>query len=748
VNKDWKKDNLKVKSALGRVLSNSLLLECQSYNNFVDMWKFLQACFQKMSHAQRSALKGKFHTMSCGEQDNVKTHLIELENLYQQLTARNILILNEEYANTIIRSLPLSYSAITSTILTLCDTGTIILTPSALKNIILKEYKIRQMWLQKSKWSKTNEITLRASDMSKSEKGKGWNGKEGKKSSSDEQDLSKITCFNCRKKGHKANKCPSLKQLKTEWKKEKIAEATVNTEVNNDSDDVAWATEDFKEIPQPAEELFAPLEQAAPELGIESLITPYLATLATPWNMDTTNFASYEIFDSGATHHMTPDWHRLQNYKAIPDHLISAANQQLFSAIGIREMVVHIPNGEEHTAIRLYDVLYAPHMGITLISVGRIDEAGYSTTFNKGKCVIWNSDGKLIGQIPKLQDLYRIKTSTYNSANISECLTIDELHRRHGHVNHTSLHSMIKTGMITGVSLKANSTPSPCCPCIIAKAKCLPVNKICSKSISKSFGDLIYSDVWGPATTQTIGHAWYFVLFIDDKTWWITAEQMTSKSLVFTKYHHYKAWAKTQFGVTIKSLQSDNGGKYTSTEFKDHCKAQGTTHHFAVHEVHEHNGVPECANYTLLDGVRAVLVASRLPAFFWGEALMYIVWIRNRSPTKALDGKTPYEALYKTQPSISGIHEWGTLCWIAQKHSKLSKRADEGYWMGPDNTSKGQRIYWPDQHSITVEYDVQFVSAPDLLYRGKPRWTWKTALWSRYQSRESRYYPNVCNESR
>jgi hypothetical protein len=77
---------------------------------------------------------------------------------------------------------------------------------------------------------------------------------------------------------------------------------------------------------------------------------------------------------------------------------------------------------------------------------------------------------------------------------------------------------MIKTEMITGVSLKANSTPSPCRPCIIAKAKHLPINKIRSKPISKSFGDLIYSDVWGLATMQTIGHAQYFVLFIDDKT--------------------------------------------------------------------------------------------------------------------------------------------------------------------------------------------------------------------------------------
>jgi hypothetical protein len=279
---------------------------------------------------------------------------------------------------------------------------------------------------------------------------------------------------------------------------------------------------------------------------------------------------------------------------------------------------------------------------------------------------------------------------------------------------------MVKAGLITGVTLKAGSTPSPCRPCIVAKAKRLPVNKIRLNPISKCFGDLVYSDVWGPATTRTIGHALYFVLFIDDHTRWIIANLMRLKSLVFTNYCHFEAWAKTQFGANIKTLQSDKGGEYCSTEFENHCKTSGTVHRFAVHDVHQHNGVAEHANYTLLDGVRAVLAASGLPTFLWGEALNYIVWIRNRSPTKALDGKTPYEALYGHPPSISGLHEWGSLCWVARKHSKLADRADEGRWIGPDNNSKGQRIYWPDRRSITVEFDVRFIHAPDpLLLEGE-----------------------------
>jgi hypothetical protein len=54
----------------------------------------------------------------------------------------------------------------------------------------------------------------------------------------------------------------------------------------------------------------------------------------------------------------------------------------------------------------------------------------------------------------------------------------------------------------------------------------------------------------------------------------------------------------------------------------------------------EHVG--ECK--VLLEKVRAILHASQLPKFLWGEAVKHAVYLKNRTSTKALDGKTPYEA--------------------------------------------------------------------------------------------------------
>jgi hypothetical protein len=42
--------------------------------------------------------------------------------------------------------------------------------------------------------------------------------------------------------------------------------------------------------------------------------------------------------------------------------------------------------------------------------------------------------------------------------------------------------------------------------------------------------------------------------------------------------------------------------------------------------------------------VRAILKQRGMPAVFWGEAVVTAVYILNRLPTKALNGRTSYEA--------------------------------------------------------------------------------------------------------
>ena len=50
--------------------------------------------------------------------------------------------------------------------------------------------------------------------------------------------------------------------------------------------------------------------------------------------------------------------------------------------------------------------------------------------------------------------------------------------------------------------------------------------------------------------------------------------------------------------------------------------------------------------------IHSMLADSRLPKSFWAVALVTATYIRNRSPTKAIEDKTSFEALYGEKPKV------------------------------------------------------------------------------------------------
>ncbi len=58
-----------------------------------------------------------------------------------------------------------------------------------------------------------------------------------------------------------------------------------------------------------------------------------------------------------------------------------------------------------------------------------------------------------------------------------------------------------------------------------------------------------------------------------------------------------------------------------------------------------------------MEMVRTMLVESKLDQRFWGEAISTAVYLKNRSPTKAVVGMTPFEALYGKKPNVKNPFE-------------------------------------------------------------------------------------------
>ncbi len=97
-------------------------------------------------------------------------------------------------------------------------------------------------------------------------------------------------------------------------------------------------------------------------------------------------------------------------------------------------------------------------------------------------------------------------------------------------------------------------------------------------------------------------------------------------------------------GRKLKVLRSD-----TAKLFQDYLNTEGLRHELTVPKTPQQNGVAERLNHTLMEMVRTMLVESKLDQRFWEEEISTAVYLKNHSPTKAVVGMTPFEALYGAQ---------------------------------------------------------------------------------------------------
>ena len=80
--------------------------------------------------------------------------------------------------------------------------------------------------------------------------------------------------------------------------------------------------------------------------------------------------------------------------------------------------------------------------------------------------------------------------------------------------------------------------------------------------------------------------------------------------------------------------------------------------------------------------------------------IQHAVWLKNRSSTHGLDGKTPYKLIHNSKPDLTNLSEF-----LKEDWGKLKHKADEGRWVGYSDESKGHRVY---KWHVTVEHNVIF----------------------------------------
>ncbi|KAJ0476142.1 putative RNA-directed DNA polymerase [Helianthus annuus] len=209
-------------------------------------------------------------------------------------------------------------------------------------------------------------------------------------------------------------------------------------------------------------------------------------------------------------------------------------------------------------------------------------------------------------------------------------------HRRLGHPSSGYLHLLFPKLFSSNKSLNRET-------CVLAKSH-RHTYKLNNTRVGLPFS-LIHSDVWGPAEINGGQNFRFFVLFVDDCTRMTWCYFLKQKSEVFDKFTIFYNMIQTQFKTNIQILRSDNGGEFINESMKRFCQNKGIIHQTTCPHTPEQNGTVERKNRILLEITRAFLIESRVPKFFWPEAVATATYLINRLPTKALNLKTPIQAL-------------------------------------------------------------------------------------------------------
>jgi len=190
------------------------------------------------------------------------------------------------------------------------------------------------------------------------------------------------------------------------------------------------------------------------------------------------------------------------------------------------------------------------------------------------------------------------------------------------------------------------------------------------------------------------------LLFIDDAMRHTEENILKYKSEALKKFNEWKALRETESGKQVKRFRTDGGGEYNSKKFAEYLKSEGILKKTTMPYTPQSNGVVQRANSTIMERARCMLDDAGLSKKYWAFAVSMAVYLKNRTPTCSVVGKTPYEAWNgsRKMPSLKHLRVFGCLAFVhllKEKRKKLEYRATRGIFVGYSISTKQYFVYDP-----------------------------------------------------
>ncbi|KAK3925131.1 Retrovirus-related Pol polyprotein from transposon TNT 1-94, partial [Frankliniella fusca] len=500
------------------------------------------------------------------------------------------------------------------------------------------------------------------------------------------------TCYECKEKGHKKPDCPKIKKLKAEKLKEKKKQQNANpqpTSKNENPKNVGLLT----------------VAMASGELGRED------------W-----------YFDSCCSRPVSHRDDLADFVDTSQSREILVADSKTMKSSGVGDVTLTI-NNKGLTKAKITDVTFCPDSAANLLSVHQIAKKGNILVFDKNgvnvfpeKSVIVKGASVLTGSVTN--GIYKLdrdgKTQATNYDNCDgEIMNVDSAllssdssqelwHKRMGHLNYQDLSKLKK--LAEGVDFVSTKS-EVCIPCIKGKHSQLPFQT--SDSRATKLLELVHSDIGFPEKgALSYGGATCFVTFTDDFSRMSFVYFLKRKSDCFSKFKEFKLMVENQTECKIKRFRSDNGKEYDNIEMKKFCAENGILLELTVPYTPQQNGVSE-RHRTIVDRARTMLIDAKLDKKYWAEAVNCAIYLKNRSPTVALDNEIPLEVWSGNKVDLSNVRVFGckVMAMIPKcKRKKFDDKSEEMIMVGYCEGSKGYRVAYPNDPGHVIESrNVKFI---------------------------------------
>eukprot|EP00794_Sanderia_malayensis_P008499 gene8499-9408_t len=414
------------------------------------------------------------------------------------------------------------------------------------------------------------------------------------------------------------------------------------------------------------------------------------------------------LVDCGATTHIINDESKFVSFDQAfnpQKHYIELADGSRSNNVALKrgtaKLFLQDTKGNMH-GIFLQNALYAPSYKQNIFSVQAATEKGATVDFSSEGASLTTKNGTSF-DVKKNERLYflnKCKAGFVKQATRD----IKTWHKIFGHCN---LHDIRKLpDVVSGMNITKKTSDPLCEACTLGKM-CEFRSRIPDEK-AKTPLELVHCDLSGPIDPVSIDGFKYAISFTDDYSGLMMTYFLKQKSDTVEATRKFLADI-SPIGK-VKCIRSDNGSEFISKEFQACLTSQGICHEKSAPYSPHQNGTAERGWRSLFEMARCLLIDAKLPKFLWTYAVLASCYIRNRCFNSRLM-KTAYEAFTGKKPNVQNMNIFGTVCYAyIQERKKLDPRSEKGLFIGYDKYSPAYYVYFEDRRIIKKVRCVAFTN--------------------------------------